>query len=643
MKRSTATPYPSTFNLKSPGTIIDGSDQVYMNGQKLNRDDQYSFFYDSNSSGGYGVLTFFIIVPATADVISIDYNYQSSAGIVTSVTEKQGSAYKFGGDIKPLPNLEFAADYKKVDADFSPMGGTSIPLGSDYKHAYTKMTPFPSFWSSFWFSADRKETNTPINNYPDKFLHAYDTNLSTGFNTLGLAQVNFNLREYDTMDDLLSKGAIHNNDAKSLAYSLSVVPNSLSWGEFGFSNSNDASKTLSYTDTEDKVLPQDSTIDYFHTSDTFNFTKRVKWILDYQVNQASTISYEAGSRSQGKTVQRQETDDLSSNLNWDLTFGNIKKLYTYWNKIGQNSYDLLSGAAQSTVNETYHADFVPIDQLTTSVDHNRQETPTVTTAFGNPKTERSSADIRLTPYSSTSLGWSGSIDDSLLENGVRTSGNANTYSIDHTALSGSNYKLTTKYNLATSLMKGPVGTSEVSTDTRTFDQNYDFTVSPISVWSITTGIGQEDYINKNDDPITPVDTISQSQTTSIGTTYKAMDNLDLSGNYSVKVTSTPDQSAHKSDIDAHAVYRVFTYGTANYDWSQEDNGGEILGGSFVDQDFTKIIQSLSVNIVVPQTGQMILSSIVLKVAIKWANYMDRITPVNSFQATLLSFEGTFNF
>jgi hypothetical protein len=34
---------------------------------------------------------------------------------------------------------------------------------------------------------------------------------------------------------------------------------------------------------------------------------------------------------------------------------------------------------------------------------------------------------------------------------------------------------------------------------------------------------------------------------------------------------------------------------------------------------------------------------VLKAAVKWANFMDRNTPTNSFQATLLSFEGTFNF
>jgi hypothetical protein len=129
----------------------------------------------------------------------------------------------------------------------------------------------------------------------------------------------------------------------------------------------------------------------------------------------------------------------------------------------------------------------------------------------------------------------------------------------------------------------------------------------------------------------------------VGSSYKVTEDLDISGNYGVKVTTIPDQSAHKAMLDAHAIYKAFTYGTLNYDWTQEENGGEILGGAFVDQDFTKIIQSLSLNFVMPQSEQMILSSIVLKAAVKWANFMDRNTPTNSFQATLLSFDGTFNF
>ncbi len=631
------------FNLKSPGQIIDGSEQIFLNGQKLNRDDQYSFFYNANSSGKYGVLTFFIITPVTADVVSVDYSYQSTAGVVTSVSEKQGSAYKLNGMIKPLPNVEFSGDYKKIDADFTPMGGTSIPIGSDFSHAYTKITPFPSFWSSLWFSGDIKESNVPISNYPDKFLHAHDRNLSAGFNPQGLAQVDMNFRGYDTLDDLLPASTTHNNDFKSSAYSVSVVPRSVSLGAFNFSNRSNASKSLSYTDTEDKTLPKDSITDYYHTNNVFGFTERAKWILDYQVNLPSTISYEAGSRSRGKTVQRNEANDLSSNFNLDLTFTGVKRLYTYWNKIGHNDYDFILGTSKSTINETYHADFVPIDQLTTSVDHNRQEIPTVTTAYGNPKTERSSADIRLTPFSTTLLGWSGSIDDSLQENGAMASGNANAYSISHTPISASNYKLTTAYNLSTSLRNGPVGTAEVTTDTRSFSQDYNLTVTPSSILTITSGLGQEDYTNINNAPTSPVNTKSQSQTIRAGSSYKALTDLNLSGNYSVKVTRTPDQSAHKSLVDAHAVYMVFTYGTLNYDWSQEDNGGEILGGSFVDQDFTKILQSLSLNVVMPQSNQMILSSVVLRAAIKWADFKDRNTPANSFQATLLSFEGTFNF
>jgi hypothetical protein len=631
-----------SFELHSLKQIIDGSEQVFMNGQKLNRDDQYSFLYNSNSTGKFGTLTFFLLVPTTLDVISIDYSYQDTSGS-SSVSEKQGNAYQFNTNMKPFSNLEIIADYKKIDADFSPMGGTSMPLGSDYKHAYAKYAPFPGLFSSFWLSANQIETNSPINNSKDKFLHTVDRSLSTGLNPYGLAQINMSYRDYNTLDDLLPGNTVHNNDFRSQSYSLSVVPPQLRIGDFSFTNTNNTTKTISSTDTVDKLLPIDTITEYYHTNNAFQLTSRANWVLDYQVNLPSTISYESGSRINGKTVGRGETDDLSSNFNLDLTFGGFKKLNAYLNQVGHNSYDFILGTTASTVNETYHADFIPVDQVVSSIDHNRQETPTVTTAYGNPKTEVSSANIRVTPYTFADFGWSGSINESLQENGARTSGNANTYTINYTPISTSNYKLTTNYNLGASISKAPQGTAEVSTDTRSFSQNYTFIVTPIPTWSITSGFGQQDYTNKNDAPVSPVDTKAQSQTILIGSAYKPWNELSLSGNYSVMVTKTPAETANKANLDAHAVYSVFTFGTLNYDWSQEENGGEVLGGVFTGQDFTKIIQNFSLNVVVPQNGQFILSSIVMKASIKWANYMDRITPANSFQATLLSFEGTFNF
>jgi hypothetical protein len=140
-----------------------------------------------------------------------------------------------------------------------------------------------------------------------------------------------------------------------------------------------------------------------------------------------------------------------------------------------------------------------------------------------------------------------------------------------------------------------------------------------------------------------VNTNSQAQTITVGTSYKITIDLSLSGNYGVKVTRIPDKSAHKANLDAHAIYSVFTYGSLNYDWTQEENGGEIIGGAFVDQNFSKVVQSVSFNFVLPQNEQMILSSIVLKTAFKWADYLDRNNSDNNFKASLLTFEGTLNF
>jgi hypothetical protein len=628
-----------TFTMHSSGTIVDGSEQVYLNGQKLNRDDQYLISYDSP-----GAITFFTITPATGDSISIDYVYQDPLGPVTSVSEKQGNAYKIGGTFKPLNNLELGADYKTVDFDYSPMGGLSIPLGSEYKHVYTKMSPMPQLWPSLYLSGDIKESNVPLANQTTKFLHSYDRNVATGFNPDGIAQVDLTYRDYTTLDDLLAGSTTHANDYKLQSYTMSVVPRTLSYGEYALSNRFDGRKSVSMTDTEDKVLPNDTITDFYHSNTAIDLTRRVRWVLDYQVNLPSTISYESGSRRIGHTIQRQEVNDLSSNLNMDLTFPQVKKLYTYWNKIGHNEFDFIAGTTRSTVNETYHADLMPFDQLSTSLDHNRQEVQTVTIGSTNPKTERTSADIRLTPYSATVIGWSGSVDDSLQEGGIKTSGTANKYSIDHTAISGPNYKLTTRYVLSSALRSAPLGTElNITTDTRTFSQDYAFTINPLSSWSLTTGFLQEDYSNKNDSLLSSTETVSQSQTISVGTSYKFNTSLDLSANYGVKVTKIPDQAAQKAMLDAHAVYSVMTNGTLNYDWIQEENGGEIVGSSFADQDFTRIIQSLSLNIAMPQNEQMILTSIVLKAAVKWAEFMDRNVPTNSYKATLLTFEGTLNF
>ena len=632
-----------SFPLHSQGAIIEDSEQVYLNGNKLNRDSQYSFTYDQP-----GAIAFSLITPTTLDTISVDYSYQSTSGTITGVNEIQGTALMTGIDVKPTSNIEVAADYKKIDSTFAPMGGTSIPLGSDYEHEFAKITPLPGIMPDFWFSGDEKDYNVPIGSNTGTsnilFLHSTDKNFATGFDPYGIAQFNLGFRDYSTLDDVLP-GNLHNNDYKSTAYSLSTAFRTWSWGDYALTTTADGRKTIASTDIVDKVLSTDNIVEYYHTNNAIDLTRRIRWVVDYQVNKPSTISYEAGSRapSSSKVVAREEVDDLGSNLTWDLTFGGIKRLYTYWNNIGHRDTNFINGTLNSTVNETYHADFVPIDQITTAIDHNRQEIPTITTAFGNPKTEHSSANIKVTPYSTTAFGWSGALDDALYETGIRTSGNSNSYSIDHTAITGPNYKLTTGFSLSNSILKAPSGTEEVLTDTRTFGQNYNITYDPTNVWSVTTGFSQSDYTNKNNSFFTPVDTKSQAQTTSVGTSYKVTEDLDLSGTYSVMVTRVPDISAHKANLDAHAVYKVFTYGTLNYDWSQEENGGEISSGVFSPQDFSKLMQSLSLNIVLPQSGQMILSSIVFKAAVKWASFVDRLIPDNDFKATMLSFEGTFNF
>ncbi|MFC1559927.1 hypothetical protein ACFLZ2_02195 [Candidatus Margulisiibacteriota bacterium] len=623
----------SAFQLHSQNKMIEGSERVFVNNIKLNEEIQYYMAYDRNGDGTYGRITFYAIQPSTQDVISIDYDYEDASGFATQ-TLKQGSAYAASLSMKPFKEMEFSIDGKRAEATFDPLGGTSIPIGADYSHIYSKITPL----HNFWISGDYKQNNNPIGNPNDRqFLHSYDTNIGGGFNPYGLAQIDFSHRNYNIIDDVVG-GSPHQSDSQLYSYSLNITPQAYRLGQFSFAPSTSLSRTMNLNN----ISSQDSTVDFGSVGGAFEFT-RTKLNLGYQVNKTLTTTREPGSGP----IEKREANDLSSSLNLDLTFAPIRRLSTYWNRQGHNEYDFIGKTVKSTLNETYHLDFVPIDPLTTSINHDRQETLTIFTALGNPKTERTTVNMRLIPYTNTSVNVARSVDNSIQETGTRTSGWLNTYTINHTPISEQLYSVSTNYTLLTSSRKVPgsgVSSSrEVQTDTKSFSQGYGLTITPITNLSFSGGYVQEDYFNANNDIASPVETRSKNQTFNLGTAYKATRDLDLSANYSHKVTVTQTESPQKLNFDFHAAQKVFTHGTLNYDWTQEENGGEILSGSLANQDFLKNIHSVALNVVFPQTGETVLSSIVVRVAYKWAFFKDRKNDANSFDANSLSFEGSLNF
>lgn len=613
-----------TFILHSPDKIIEGSESVFVNSQKLNKDIHYYFTYELP-----GRITFYAIKPSTLDVISIDYDYQYVGGLGGKKL-KEGAAYTISGSTKPLKDVELSAEYKKVDPTFDPLGGTSIPIGGEFAHFYSKQTPL----QNFWINEDYKKYKNPIGNpLNELFLNSDDTNIAGGFNPYGLAQIDFGYRYYSIIDDV-APGNPHENDSQLFAYSMGISPRAMQYGMFVFSPRLGLSRSL----TQNDVSSRDSIVDFGNISGTLDFT-RTRLGLGYQVSKTTTSSREIGS----DPLEDKEAGDINSNLNIDMTFAPIKRLSTYWNRQGHNEFDFVNKSVKSTLNETYHMDFVPVDPITTSINHDRQETLTVFTALGNPKLERTTTNIRFIPYMNTSLSWARSIDDSVQETGTKTSGWSNTYTLNHIPMSESLYKFTTDYTLSLSSRNAPLGSeASVMTDTRSFSQNYGLTITPLSQMSVSGGYIQEDYINTNDSIVTPVDTRSKNQTFSLGTAYKFTSDLEISANFSRKLTITGN-IYQKTNTDFHAVYRVFTYGTLNYDLLREQNKGEILSGSLVEQDFIKDIHALTLNLIFPQTGETVLSSIVFKVGWKYADFTDNKYSANSFRANLLSFEGSLNF
>jgi hypothetical protein len=190
----------------------------------------------------------------------------------------------------------------------------------------------------------------------------------------------------------------------------------------------------------------------------------------------------------------------------------------------------------------------------------------------------------------------------------------------------------------------PSGTFEVNTDTDTFTQDYSMTYLPFVNFKVIPSFKQEDYLNYNDSTASPVYTNTQNQTTGVKLSYTPITPLDFTSSYDLKVTKNllDDICRHKSILSLGTLYRIFTWGTLTYDWSKEDNQGEVQAGSLTDLDLIKTTNQVAMQITVPQSN-VILSSIVFKVSYKHVNYINNLSTSDNFNASLLSFEGTLNF
>ena len=664
----TATPTTEIFNgngsktytlnyLNDPSRrydLVDGSEKVYINGNLRNKDLDYYISYSNP-----GQITFYYTAPSTADAIQVDYEYKKPLEVGGESKRVQDTAFRLGAETKLFGDvLTLSGNTKQIGFDFSPMGGTAIGSGSKYKEYDVKLNPeFHSLTVDYSY----KENENPISTYRDRFLRNYDNSIGLGINPNSLAQIDFSYRNFRSLDDLLPAATTYNSDSLQESYSLGVTPAEWKRGQLTFNHKYDLRRTFSQADTKrDSSNFSETNIDYYRANGSLKFTERLTAGYDLQFSEPKTVALKTSTvEATAEAVSsHQQSIDTSYTFQVDLTPGFLEKWTARVSLLNQVAKTLARNFSATdevitTKNETYHTDLVPVTMLTTSLDHNRQETSSVVVGGTNPKTERTSATARLIPYSWISGGGNWSQSESIPETGLqnRTTGRSNAYDLDYKPFTSERFSLSADFSISDSLQTAPSGTSqEVATNTNTFSQIYGINLLPHPNAPTNLSITIENYRNKNDHPIpdSQIDTETENQTFNAGVNLTITPSLSLNSNYNLKITKvlrdlriTP-QEPKKTLLDNKLTYLISNWGTLVYGRQDEKNEGEIQAGAVSLLNIEKTTQTLSLSINLP-VDNPVVTSFVITASLKSVDYKNLANPSDDFRASLTTFEGTLNF
>ncbi len=648
------------YPLHSPEDITEGSEKISVNDNLLNRDIDYYISYPKP-----GQINFYYITPTTADAISVDYEYKrppQPGDVLYGQEVKSDTAYRLGAETKLFGDvLTIGGATKQIGYDFTPMGGTSIGLGSKYKEYSLKFEPqYHSFYTNYAY----KENLNPIGTTRGRYLRSYDNTVSTGINPNNAVKIDLSYRDYLTLDDLSDEPlAKHGSDNLQKSYSLSLIPAEFKRGQVALNLKGDLKKTHSQADfKEDSGSFSETNIDSLHGNAGLKFTDRVSMGFDYQRSEPKTTAYKQPTIESESTVEalssHTRSTDTSYNFSVDLTPTFLQK-WTARVSLQDHLAETLvknfisTKETQTTKNETYHTDLTPISQLNASLDHNRQERSTVVIGGVNPKTERTSSNVRYTPYSWLSGGWSWSQSEAIPETGPekKTTGRSNAYNASWIPISWDRVKLSTNFSISENIQTAPSGTFEgIRSDTNTISQGYTLGFTPHPNVPLSAGYTLENYKNKNDHPDqnSRIDTETENETITAGVTLTPVPPLTLSTNYNIKNTRVihdlrvSPEARTKTILDSKATYQLFSWGTLVYSRQDEKNGGEIQAGSVADLDLEKTTQTLSLNVTLP-VDNPVLSSFVFIASMKNVKYKNLKNSADDFDATLTTLEGSLNF
>ena len=182
---------------------------------------------------------------------------------------------------------------------------------------------------------------------------------------------------------------------------------------------------------------------------------------------------------------------------------------------------------------------------------------------------------------------------------------------------------------------------EERTTTNSEKASVNSTYTPHPLVTISNDFGVEYYRNKED---TGSKTDVMNWTLDTDATYRPTPIWEFRGSLYHRATKNNlnGDERPRDKFGLKAIYKVFTWGDIVYDWSLEENKGEILAGSYTIQDYSKTSHSLGLNFRVPQDN-IILENIEIRARFKLMSFNNKLNTSENFDASLLSIEGTLNF
>ncbi|MFH1684144.1 MAG: hypothetical protein ABIA67_04595, partial [Candidatus Margulisiibacteriota bacterium] len=603
--------------------VIENSEKVSVNDHLVNKDEDYLINYTS------GKIIFYSIALSAQDTVVVEYEYPDPAGL-PSGTSKSDSAHDLKITSK-LGDLSLAYGQREIGFDFHPLGSTPQGVGSIHKDHSVSFSPdFHKLQLAYSYG----EQNNPLQPVRGS---SFNRNLTRDY-SLSIAPYNiitlgFSQKEKESgLASNASASATIEADQKITSANFKLM--AIKGGIFSCNLSGDLSKTAQ----NNLLNSTTSNIDYDHLNSSFNFTSRIKVGLDRKVSSSSDKTLNVG-------TARSKTEDLTYDLNLNLTHGTIKKwdLYAKLKDHLQATY-LPAESSEITRNMTLHMDLIPIDQLTTSIDYNRQEKPSITILGKNPLDEKFSSNVRLLPFENLPLDWQHSENQSTIGGGNENKGNSNTYSTAWTIISTENLSLTSSYRSYSTFSQSISGTIESKTQINSFTQNYSMSYQPIEMLTIRPSYSQEDY---------------QSEITSAGLLMTRMANpkinltldpyywVGFNAYYHLKITTrlSDNIDKHKSNIGFTSTFSPFGWGTIVYNLGYEHNGGEVnASGTLTESNYQKYTNDLALNFNFPQTHPL-LETIILSFTYKHLKYRNLLSGQqrDNFDASSVVLEGVLNF